>query len=351
MKFLSVEAARGVAAILVVLVHGSDMLAGHKYFAAMPFGGIFRFAHAGVDFFFVLSGFIIFHVHRSELGDPTKFGRYIKRRFIRIFPTYWTILVLFGLILAVSPTRDLYERNVVAVLTSTFLIPVPAHEPILGVSWTLQHEVLFYALFATLFFARSVGWIILSAWAGLIAWNIATGDFSGFPGNFLFSMFNIGFFFGIVVSTALQRWPVFYPRTMLACGSVLFFTTGLVESWFANFEGDWPVPHMLYATGAALALYGMVGAEQKGLLRSIPPVAVALGTASYSIYLLHTIVIMILQQAILIGLRFVELPLQLTFIGVIVVTVVICERFSRYVEQPLLRWSRRALSRRPMQRA
>src|SRR5690348_7748162 len=183
MKFLSVEAARGVAAILVVLVHGSDMLAGPKYFSAMPLGGIFRFAHAGVDFFFVLSGFIIFHVHQRELGDPTKFGRYIRRRFVRIFPTYWTILFLYGLILAISPTRDYYERNVVAVLTSTFLIPVPAHDPILGVSWTLQHEVLFYAIFATLFFARSVGWVVLSAWASLIAWNIATGGFSQYPGN------------------------------------------------------------------------------------------------------------------------------------------------------------------------
>ena len=226
MKFLSVEAARGVAAILVVLVHGSSMLSGPRYFGTMPFDGLFRFAHAGVDFFFVLSGFIILYVHWSDLGDPAKFGRYVTRRFVRIFPVYWIVLFILGLILAVSPTRDFYERNIVAVLSNTLLIPVSNHDTILGVAWTLEHEVLFYALFSLLFFARSVGWIVLSSWAALILWNILTRNFSVFPGNFLFSMFNIHFFFGMAVAAALRRWPIFHPRLMLLLGSVLFGTTG-----------------------------------------------------------------------------------------------------------------------------
>jgi peptidoglycan/LPS O-acetylase OafA/YrhL len=327
------------------------MLSGDRYFGAMPFYGVFKFAHAGVDFFFVLSGFIIFHVHRNDLGNPARFGEYIKRRFVRIFPTYWTVLAFWGLILAVSPTHDFYERSVGAVLTSTFLIPVADHNPILGVSWTLQHEVLFYTLFSVLFFSRSAGTIVLSAWAALITWNMVTNDFSSFPASFVFRLFNIEFFFGIAVSIALRRWPIFYPRTMLVCGAIIFFGMGLAESWGPDFDSSWPVPHMLYATGAAMALYGMVGAEQTGRLGAIPKLAVTLGAASYSIYLFHGIVIQIIQQGILIILRHVSLPAQLTFVSVIVVTVIICERFSHFVEQPLLRWSRRALSRRPVLRA
>jgi exopolysaccharide production protein ExoZ len=351
MKFLSVETARGVAAILVVLVHASDMLAAPKYFGAMPFDGLFGFAHAGVDFFFVLSGFIIFYVHRQDLGNPSRLGAYLKRRFVRIYPTYWTILFIFGLILAVSPTKDGYERNIVAVITSTFLIPVPERLPILGVAWTLQHEILFYALFSALFINRTVGKTILGVWATLIAWNMLTGSLDVFPASFLFSMFNIEFFFGIGVAVAVRRWPIFHPRLMLACGAALFFATGLVEAWGPYFPVQWWPPHMFYATGAAMALYGMVGAEDTGHLKSIPAWAVSLGSASYSIYLLHTIVIMFLQQGILIVLRYTDLPLHITFLAVVGTTILICERFSHFIEQPLLRWSRRAISRRPVQRA
>lgn len=350
MKFFSVETARGVAAILVVLVHASDMLAAPKYFGAMPFDGLFGFAHAGVDFFFVLSGFIIFHVHRKDLGNPARLWDYAGKRFVRIFPTYWTVLFIFGLILAVSPTRDGNERNIIAVLTSTFLIPVSDEVPILTVAWTLQHEILFYTLFSVLFISRGAGKAVLGVWAALIVWRMLTGSPSAFPGKFLFSTFNLEFFFGICVSIVLRRRAVFHPRLMLALGIVLFFATGVVESWGSGFSLGW-VPHMLYASGAAMALYGMVGAEGAGRLGCVPAWAVSLGSASYSIYLFHTIVIMFLQQGLRIVMRFVELPLDLTFVVVIVATVFICERFSRFVEQPLLRWSRRAILRRPVQSA
>jgi exopolysaccharide production protein ExoZ len=345
-RLLSVEAARGAAAVLVVLVHSSSMLSAPKYFGEMAFYGLFKFAHAGVDFFFVLSGFIIFHVHRTDLGNPARFSKYLTRRFVRIYPTYWVVLFILGLILVVSPSRDLYERDVVAVVTSMLLLPVPDHMPILGVAWTLQHEVLFYALFSILFFRISLGVVVLAVWAGLIIWQMLTGDFRTFPASFLFSTFNIQFFFGIAVAAALWRLPPFRPGLMLSAGTVLFFSTGLAESFIANFPSQSPGPHLLYAAGAALALYGMAAGERSGKLRTVPGWAVSLGTASYSIYLLHTIVIMILQQAILVARRFVSMPLELTFIGVVVITLLICVYFSYIVEQPLLGWSRRAMTRK-----
>jgi peptidoglycan/LPS O-acetylase OafA/YrhL len=103
---------------------------------------------------------------------------------------------------------------------------------------------------------------------------------------------------------------------------------------------------MLYATGAAMALYGVVAAEETGRIKQIPRLAVALGTASYSIYLLHTVIILFLRRAVMLAQHYVDLPINPTFIVIVVVTLIICERFSHYVEQPLLRWSRRAIGRR-----
>jgi peptidoglycan/LPS O-acetylase OafA/YrhL len=55
---------------------------------------------------------------------------------------------------------------------------------------------------------------------------------------------------------------------------------------------------------------------------------------------------MILQQVILVAGRFVSMPLELTFVGVVVITLLVCVYFSYLVEQPLLRWSRRAMTRK-----
>jgi exopolysaccharide production protein ExoZ len=321
------------------------MLAGPKYFGEMAFHGLFRFGHAGVDFFFVLSGFIIFHVHRTDLGNPARFSKYVARRFVRIYPTYWVVLFILGLILVVSPSRDLYEREVVAVVTNVLLLPT-YHEPILGVAWTLQHEVLFYALFSVFFFRRSLGVAVFTVWAALIIWQMLAGEFRTFPANFLFNTFNIQFFFGIAVAAALWRIPPFRPGLMLSAGIIIFVATGLADSFITNFPRKSPGPHLLYASGAALALYGMAAAERTGKLSTIPGWAVSLGTASYSIYLLHAIVIMILQQVVLVARRFVPMPLELTFIGVVAITLLICVYFSYFVEQPLLARSRRAMTRK-----
>jgi exopolysaccharide production protein ExoZ len=73
-----VEAARGVAALLVVLYHAALHVEGDVPGSAVLWG-LPHFGHAGVDFFFVLSGFIISFVHRRDLGRPDRLGHYLER--------------------------------------------------------------------------------------------------------------------------------------------------------------------------------------------------------------------------------------------------------------------------------
>jgi exopolysaccharide production protein ExoZ len=345
MKLLGVEAGRGIAALLVVLVHASAMLAEPKYFGEMPFDGIFRFAHAGVDFFFVLSGFIIYYVHRRDIGVPDRLPGYATKRFVRIYPAYWVVCAIFAAILVYSPTRERTEQDLGNIVTSLTLLPAMT-PPILGVAWSLKHEILFYTLFGLLFLNRRLGRAALGIWAALIAWNIAvtwvTGHpwFGGIAGDLVFRIFNIEFFFGLLVAHLVLNGRLWHPLALLVLGTLLFFGNGLLESWGPEMPVEYPPRHLAYAAGAALALYGLATAEKSGRLR-VPAALVALGTASYSIYLLHVILIMIMQQGLLVLQRFVPLQLELTFLVVVVATVAICMVFCRLVEQPLLRRMRR----------
>src|SRR5260221_9879970 len=91
----SLQACRAVAAILAVLFHASvGIFALDKYFGHKPFGPVFDFGFAGVDFFFVLSGFIMMHIHAADIGQPRALRAYLWKRFTRIYPAYWAVLIV-----------------------------------------------------------------------------------------------------------------------------------------------------------------------------------------------------------------------------------------------------------------
>ncbi len=91
---------RGLAAWWVVLLHLEDQLV-----ACMPawkaFAPWYHAGHLGVDVFFVLSGFILMHVHGSDFGSGTSWGRFVWLRFARIYPAHLaSTLVLVAMAVA-----------------------------------------------------------------------------------------------------------------------------------------------------------------------------------------------------------------------------------------------------------
>jgi peptidoglycan/LPS O-acetylase OafA/YrhL len=339
MKLLGIEAARGFAALLVVTVHATSILAGTHY-GALPFGGFFKFGHAGVDFFFVLSGFIIAYIHAGDLGRPERLGSYASKRFIRIYPTYWVALAIMGALLVVSPTAERTEQHVGTVLTSVLLLPWPV-EPFLSVAWSLKHEVMFYLLFGLLLLNRRLGLVALAVWGVITALNIgftwATGSplFHGLLNSLVFRIFNIEFFCGMAVAVSIRRRWIHWPHLAAIVGLTLFLGVGVYESWGPKFPIEWPPRHIGYAVGAALALYGLAGAEILGRLRP-PPTLVALGGASYSLYLIHVIILMFVRQAALLLRPHLQLAPELWFLIGVASSVSGGLMFSRHIEQPLL---------------
>jgi peptidoglycan/LPS O-acetylase OafA/YrhL len=341
-KLLGIEAVRGLAALMVVLFHAGTLLAGPKDYGRLAFGGMFAFGRAGVDVFFVLSGFIITLVHAPDVGRPGRLPNFATRRLLRIYPSYWIATLIMLAIMLASPTPGRLERDPAFVLSSLFLLPAQG-EPLLGPGWSLRHELLFYALFAACLVSRRLGIGVLGLWFGAIAANIAGIMIAGHPlsaglaGSWLLSPLNMEFLAGIGVTTLLLKGSVPWPLYQAGLGSCLFASIAAVETASPGLQTNWPPLHLGYAAAAFLILLGLASRERQAPFR-VPAWLVRLGDASYALYLLHVIVIM-LGVYVLRRLRpIVILPLDLAFILLVACAVACALAFTHFVERPLLAW-------------
>ena len=150
MQLQALQAYRGLAALWVLLYHVNAVSIVRL---GQPWGdGLFKEGLLGVDFFFVLSGFIIDHVHARDLTRAERGARYLLKRFYRIYPLLFLVMSAKLLYAFVSAGAGIPEQKLDAevILSSFLLLPVAeAHggKPLIDVAWTLSHEFLFYGLF------------------------------------------------------------------------------------------------------------------------------------------------------------------------------------------------------------
>lgn len=296
-KLLSIEAARGVAALLVAFYHGAQVVAQSLPGHGVPFGGFFGFGHAGVPFFFVLSGYIIFHVHRGDLGRPNRLGLFAWKRITRIYPLFLIVMVP---VTAKVWLAGQFEWDYF--LKSVLLLP-QARWPMLIPSWTLVHEMLFYLLFALAIWNVAASRFALAAWAVLFCVAHTAGfdlpaGLAGDTVRILVSPYNLLFVLGMGVAWVLRHRTVPWPRLLALAGCLAFLAGGLVDN--AGISPGMTARGMLsvivYGLSAACIILGLVGAEAAGTLRA-GRFAALLGALSYPLYLTHGIAISIVVDA------------------------------------------------------
>jgi peptidoglycan/LPS O-acetylase OafA/YrhL len=294
----TIEAARGGAALLVVLYHATIILSLPKYLAYFPLAGFFGFGHAGVDFFFVLSGFIIAWVHWDDIGDTRSLPVYAWRRFARIYPTYWVACAL--VLAAFAAGFGTMPPSAGQVASNLALVPYGAGiEPFITVAWSLQHEVLFYSIFAILIWWPVLGACLLVVWlVGILA--AAAGLIQPtFPLGFVLHPNNLEFFFGMAAMLAVSRIRIPWPGVLAALGAIAFLGAGVLENVFDPLGSvhyvAWRFP---YGLSAAAVLVGLARCElTQGL--SVPPALVFFGSASYAVYLVHQSLMSVLTKAVI----------------------------------------------------
>ena len=273
------QAGRAIAAIMVVLYHANGFVVPLRLFDGEIAWAGFGMGYAGVEFFFVLSGFIMAHVHRHEFGRPDRLARYVCKRIARIYPIYW--LVLTALVVAYQLFDTLgpdVVRDPYSIFTSYLLLP-SADRPVLPVAWTLKHEMLFYTIFCLMFFSFRLGIMVFKFWmAGCIIAMFYSPD--GYLISFVMSPYNILFLFGIAVAMFSDKLPSRLAAASLPAGAAAFLFIGMSE----QFLWSWDLAPRTLAYGFAAAL--LVTALARSTF-AVPRTAAFLGNASYSIYLVH----------------------------------------------------------------
>lgn len=337
---LYLQVLRGIASLLVVLMHAGfifKLVSGGTFLKdAFAFGG------AGVDIFFVLSGFIITYSSLHLTSDLRNLPDYLRRRFVRIYPSYWVVFFLFLLLHWFF--KNFYSQHNIfqwqELLGSLLLFP--GHEMVNGVSWTLTYEVFFYVLFAGFFFVKNrtqfLG--ILFLYAVLLVLASVFGildesDHSSWLTLVLFPM-NIEFLMGIAVAFLWKRLSISTAKILLVAGIAWF----LAGAWM-SVQNHVLVPGafnrvLLFGIPSAFIVIALIALEKGSKVIRLPKWLLALGDASYSVYLIHLPLLAGGVKVLTItGIKNATLLHFLTILLIIAICVA-GFLFYRWIERPIL---------------
>ena len=244
----------------------------------------------------MLSGFVIYHVHSKDFDAPSRLGPYAYKRAARIYPNLWLIsLLLVPLFLAglgeAGQAGGLTTYN----LAASFLLLPQSAVPLIAVSWTLKYEAFFYVMFALAILRFRAGVALFIAWQLLVVALIVAGDPHLPLGIELYTR-PICLEFGVGIGSALavrrlsrsgmaQNRPLL--RLILVAGIVLFLGCSSLDRLDIS-PVDWSC--LSYAAASAIIITALVLLEGAGGFAP-PAWLVALGGASYAIYLVHYSVI------------------------------------------------------------
>lgn len=281
MMLISVQALRALAAWVVVGHHFMQVF--FNFEVHNPLEYLFADKGAvGVDIFFVISGLVIFLASADKALTP---WRFMLMRVARIAPAYWFYTLLMALLIVALPAMFPNDEWVLSHVALSLLF-IPAQHPagfgiypLLDVGWTLNFEMLFYLLFALALWVRTSYrfWVVaglLYLVCGIIspALNLAGGFYS----NDIVLEFLMGIVIGMLYRRGLCRARAWLPLLGIVGALVAIYIGADVPRSL-----EWGVPSaVLVISGVTLEPYF----KGSRLLKM-------LGDCSYSVYLIHTMVL------------------------------------------------------------
>ena len=332
---------RGVAALLVVVLHSSD------YFGAFHFHESFL----AVDLFFALSGFVVAEAYQDRLSSGMRWREFMRLRLIRFYPLYLLGSAL-GLMKAMAMMRMGDNRMHFTpantggtVAFAVLMLPSPFMQdlyPLLPSAWSLGWELLVNAAYAVVRPWMGPGrMLIVMAVAGLSLLaaldrlgSVSCGLYLGWESAWMAAS-RVGFSFtaGLLIQRIPRcRWRL-PPSVILAM--VFLALTHDSGAFRAGYELAF-----VFLVSPALIYFG-AGTEPRGGREA--RAYAFLGASSYAIYVLHEGLGQLLEGALK---RFAHTPVQAAApwggLALVVGLVAVCAWLDRHYDGPLRHWLGRA---------
>ncbi|MFF3871844.1 acyltransferase family protein [Streptomyces sp. NPDC001978] len=335
-RLLALDGMRLVAALMVCLYHyagrggtisGSWGQSPARLFPVLP--EITVYGCLGVQFFFVISGFVIC---MSSWGRTL--GDFFRSRVARLYPAYWVALVLvtaasFVLPVVLKPLRlDEFLVNVT-------MLQMPMGVPrVLGVCWTLWVEVRFYALFALLVVARGVTYrrVVLFCCVWTLAAVIAKSAHNELTEQLIMPDYAPFFIGGLALylihrfGSDLLLWGIVAASWLLGQSSA---TRGL---WQPGMHGDFQRDPRIIVLVVTLCFLAVAAVALGWTRRAAWPWLSTAGALTYPFYLIHEhlgwFVIRVLHRGA-------GLPAWTTLVVTVLGMLVLAWLIHRLVEKPL----------------
>jgi peptidoglycan/LPS O-acetylase OafA/YrhL len=296
----ALQGLRAVAALSVLLAHAiGDIRQLPNGIALLPMSHL---GAAGVDLFFVISGFVMVYAGRSVAEQPCGWAQFLARRIARVAPMYWLAMLLYALMQAGRGKWHVFQPD--RILTSAAFWPYRAQDgtmlPFYGIGWTLNFEMFFYGVFGIGLWAlrgRAPPFIAAALCMFVLAGALLP---LGNPLAYWSDSIILEFVFGMGIAAA-------YLAGLRLSAGVSFLLGGLgiglivaggLSGYVAPLPSEpfnWP-RCIVWGVPVALVMAAVI-LRPAGRLASWAPLQ-ALGDASYSIYLLHSLTIILSRPVI-----------------------------------------------------
>ena len=303
------------------------------------FQSLFRWAfggNAGVDVFFVISGFIMaYALHEKRIGS----WEFINKRVVRIVPTYWACIALLAIPAALLPSMWSHrppDTDVFFLLKSLFFWPVRDElgriHPFLAPGWSLSYEMFFYCVLALgLHFSRRNA---IAITIGALSLIVGIGVLIP-VNNTLFRLMSdpliLEFIAGMLIARLFVSDVTLQPWVSAAAmlGAVALWVAASVNQWVPISAAN---RYLVWGPAAALFVAGAVFLGKCGCWPRME-FPERLGAWSYALYLTHTLAQPVLNRA----LAMIWAPGHILFAPLVVVLcIAISAVFYSVVEKPLI---------------
>jgi len=333
----SIQFLRGFAALAVVIHHTGGYV--KRYFEpTLFFGDYFSLGFAGVDLFFVISGFIIHFTSKNYLNNPSKLKEYFKKRFIRVYPIYWlitTIIFISSWLINLALHKNIFNvgyPNTVITYIKTYTL-FPLHFAINAVTWTLSYELFFYLGFSLLIISKRL-WVIPVLILALSLFHlindIPDGNLSYF--KFFFSGYNFEFLFGFLIFQFYKsvKLPNLLSIFLLisSFGIIIYFGYSVIDI-------DSLKRVLVFGLPSSLILIALLNLEQNETI-SFPKFFITLGDASYVLYLIHFPMMLLMNKLPQITGYTITANQEILYSCFIIICIVITSiNVHKWIEKPL----------------